>query len=155
MMPDRFVDMTEFTIHWNQDLGDIDLAIPKAYSQDVAVGIAGDRWDTRYQLYITGIAYGVTTGVGPLGVQLVQTCPGTPTRIIWEMVSAAVGHQDGGFRCKWALSPPGVSSPASNPGRLSVVRVGSVVTASLTITFGFLPAQGDFDHFATPPFQMP
>jgi len=157
-MSSRFCAVTPFTIFWNQELGDIDLVVPKAYRTDVAnQPPGGSAYDERWQLAVLGIDWCITHGAGPLGVRLLSKVPGTPDRIVWERVSAATSVTSGcaSFEHPWILTPAGVSTPASDPARLSVVRVGSVVNASLTITVGFVPAEGHFDQFATPSFSQP
>lgn len=156
LMPvDYLEDAREFTFHWDQELGDTDLVIPKAFRLDNAVPIAGDQWSERWQLVVTGLAFSVTTGAGPLGVILQSQIPGEPARKLWSHVSAATATVAGGFRCRWVLSPGGASTPSADPARLSVLRVGSVVNASLTVTVAFRPAEGRTIHQLTPPYTQP
>lgn len=141
-------------VHWDQGLGDIDLVIPKAYRQDNSVPISGSRFEERNQIIVLGVAYMVLTGTGPLGVQLVEKIPGGPTRTLWEVSSATAAIVDGGFQCYWPLAPASsdAATPASDPARLSVVRVGSVVSAHLTVWGVHSAAKGRVDPWSTPPF---
>lgn len=153
-----FIDMenagSHWSVFWDQGLGDIDLVIPKPYRLDNSVPIAGSRFEESNQIIVLGVAYTVTTGTGPLGIRLVESVPGAPTRTIWECSSATAAVVTGSAELYWKLQAGGTASPISDGGRLSVVRIGSVASAQLTVWGVHTTSRGRNDYWATPPFSF-
>lgn len=142
-------------VEWNDTYGDVDLVIPRDYHQDVSVPIAGGQFEDRRQLVIMGMAYNITVGAGPLGITLLSVDGDGTQRRIYEISSAATGIISAGFPCYIELSPAGAASPSSNPAKLRVELVGSLVTGNLLIWGMHAPASGRSQvGIATPPIQF-
>lgn len=142
-------------VEWNDVYGNADLVIPKPFRADATAPIASDAWTERWQLVLLGMAYNVTTGAGPLGIIIYSVDGDGTQQRIYEISSAATGIISAGFPCYIELSPGGAASPISDPARLRVELVGSVVTANLLLWGVHSPASGKKQlGFATPPISF-